>query len=88
MGPAKARIVTPLLWVGESLDVTYRAVRTPQEAVQAINDKVPAVLPRNDWDSALLTLMRLGLSPAEAQDQIHHARYGTCLLHRAQRHHV
>lgn len=85
MGPAKARIVTPLLWVGESLDVPYAAVRTPQEAVRAINDGVPAVLPAGDWDSALLALMMLGLSPGEAQDQIHHARYGTCLLHGAQR---
>jgi hypothetical protein len=72
--------VTPLLWIGVDLDVPYRLASTPADAVQAVNDGVPAVLGTNGWDTAQEALVLLGLDPETAADRVHHARTGTCMF--------
>ena len=80
MGRTAQTCVTPLLWLGDSLDVPHRLVHTSVDAVAAIQAKIPAVLPADDWGTALETLVLAGLDRDTALDRIHHARFGRCLL--------
>jgi len=80
MGRTAQICVTPLLWLGPALDVPYRSVDTAQAAVAAMEDGVPALLPADDWGTALEALRLSGLGADDALDRIHHARTGHCLL--------
>lgn len=80
MGRTAQVCVTPLLWLGDSLDVPHRLVHSPVDAVAAMNARIPAVLPRDDWGTALEALVLSGLGPEASLDRIHHARFGRCLL--------